>query len=184
MKGLSSGVTCIWSKTGWAPLFKWHDYLSRALFAALCSRCTSFSVQCHRLFLPRCVALLRQRPALTRVGFCMVRERGRRTRAIRLQVLKNGSIKVFPALFPTVTAGDGCAPCTMIRICIHVRSTWESPAAVACPSNILSRRKFSRELFHFYARFFISIHYRIPPRNTSLWFAPLSSPPNDGRECE
>lgn len=67
--------------------------------------------------------------ALTRVGFCMVRERGRRTRATWLRVLKNGSIKVFPALFPVVTARDGCVPCTVIRICIHVRGTLSQSSA-------------------------------------------------------
>lgn len=39
-----SQITCIWKKAGWTPLFKWHHYLSRALFVTLCSRSVSLSM--------------------------------------------------------------------------------------------------------------------------------------------
>lgn len=116
--------------------------LSRALFAALCSRSTSLSVQCHCLSLLCCVTLTCHRPQhwLEWVFAQYMREVGD-SRAARLRILKNGSIKVFPALFPTgdgSSGGGSYTPCTLIRNCIHVHAHENCRDSTAvCLSNTL-----------------------------------------------
>lgn len=85
----------------WAPLFKWHDYLSRALFAALLLSLhfalSRYSVIVF-LFLPcsHCVAVPPpSTAALTRVAFCKVHERGRRLAWRGCGSLKTDPLKFF-----------------------------------------------------------------------------------------
>jgi len=134
---------------------------------------------------PLCRAPSPSTVALTRVGFCMLRARGRRTRATRLRVLKNRSIKVFPPHFPTVTAADGYAPCTMIRICIHVRGTWELPGSrrrrlsitYTFAEEILGRIvPFLRRFFHRYTSSYLC------PDVAAIRAFVLAA--DNGRECE
>jgi len=123
--------------------------------------------------------------ALTRVGFCMLRARGRRTRATRLRVLKNRSIKVFPPLFPAVTASDGYAPMHHDSD-LHSR-TWHMRIARVPPSPLVHPIHFcgrnSRGNCSIFMPLFSSVYVFVLCPDVAAIRAFVHAADN-GRECE
>lgn len=80
--------------------------LSRALFAALCSRSTSLSVQCHCLSLLRCVTLTCHRPQhwLEWVFVQYIWERSATLAQHGSESLKTDPLKFFRRFFQLVVA--------------------------------------------------------------------------------
>lgn len=180
-----SGIHIIWIRrnTGWAPLFKWHDYLCLVLYlphfalAPLRSRYSSATV----FLSPIALTLTCHRPQhwLEWIFARYMREVGD-SRVARLRILKNGSIKVFPALFPAGDGGGGggYTPWSgIVFTYMHMRIVVGLPLSFAYQIHS-HLRILSRGPSLFYHRFSSSL--RLPHRyreNKSPRLALLSSTP-------
>ncbi|KAL0115080.1 hypothetical protein PUN28_010573 [Cardiocondyla obscurior] len=93
---------------------KWHDYLSRALFAALCSRCTWLSqYTATDFFSPVAPCSFGIDRSIDSSGFLHGARLG-------CGSLKTDPLKFFRRFSRSLLPAMAGASCTIIRICIHL----------------------------------------------------------------